>query len=101
MFDHLIFSLSVSVQDLFYAPAAEEEIEALLHRLHEIVGKVSTQQVLASSKTHGHVPQVLSYSGGGHGLGKRTLRMHGSVGEHKQKQQGQSLVRLRLGLCSS
>lgn len=30
MFDHLIYSLSLSVQDLFDAPAAEEEIEALL-----------------------------------------------------------------------
>lgn len=78
MFDHLIYSLSVSVQDLFDAPAAEEEIEALLNGLDETVGDVSTQEVLASSKTHGHVSQVLSQRGGGHGLGKRTLRMHGS-----------------------
>lgn len=80
MFDHLIYSLSLSlsVQDLFDAPAAEEEIEALLNRLDETVGKVSTHEVLATSQTHGHVPQVLSQRGGRHGMGKRTLGMHGS-----------------------
>lgn len=31
--DHLIQSISTSVQDLLDAPAAEEEIEALLNRL--------------------------------------------------------------------
>lgn len=80
MFDHLIYLLSVSIQDLFDAPAAEEEIEALLNGLDETVGEVSTQEVFASSQAHGHVPQVLSQGGGGHGLGKRTLRMHGSGG---------------------
>lgn len=70
--------LSGSVQDLFDAPAAQEEIEALLNRLDKAVGEISTQEVLAPSKTHSHVPKVLSQSGGGHGLGKRTLRMHGS-----------------------
>lgn len=78
MFDHLIYSLSPSVQDLLDAPAAEEEVQALLDRLYETIGKVSSQEVLASSQSHGHVPQVLSQGGGRHGLGKRTLRMHGS-----------------------
>lgn len=82
MFDHLIYSLSV--QDLFDAPAAEEEIEALLDRLDETIGKVSSQEVLASSQTHCHVPQVLPQRGGGHGLGKRTLGMHSS-GEERER----------------
>lgn len=82
---------SPSIQDLFDAPAAEEEIEALLNRLNETVGKVSSQEVLAPAETHGHVPQVLSQGGGGHGLGKRTLGMHCSGEERgviKQKQEG-------------
>lgn len=69
--------MSVSVQDLFDAPAAEEEIQALLDWLNEAVGKVATQEVLASSQTHSHVPKVLSQRGRGHGLGKRTLGVHG------------------------
>lgn len=81
MFDHLIYSLSV--KDLFDAPAAEEEVEALLKRLNKTVGKVSSKEVLASSQTHGHVPQVLSQRGGRHGLGKRTLGMHGSGEENE------------------
>lgn len=106
-----LLSLSLSVEDLFDAPAAEEEIEALLNRLDETVGKVSTQEVLASSQTHGYVPKVLSQRGGGHGLGERTLGMHGSREENKQKQQGgQSMRRnrrwgltnrIRLGPCKS
>lgn len=82
MSDHLIYSLSV--QDLLDAPAAQEEIEAFLNRLDETVGKVSSQEVLASSQAHGHVPQVLSQRGGGHGLGKRTLGMHGSAEESER-----------------
>lgn len=73
------FFFSLSVQDLFDAPAAEKEIEALLNRLDKTVGKVSSQEVLASSQAHGHVPQVLSQRGGRHGLGKRTLGVHGSA----------------------
>lgn len=71
--------LSDSVQDFFDAPAAEQEIQAFLHRLDEAVGKVATQEVLASSQTHSHVPEMLSQSRGGHGLWKRTLRMHDST----------------------
>lgn len=74
----ILFSLSLSVQDLFDAPAAEKEIEAFLNWLDESIGKVSSQEVLASSQAHGHVSQVLSQRGGGHGLGKRTLGVHGS-----------------------
>lgn len=79
MCDHLDV-LWGSVQDLFDAPAAQEEVEALLDRLDEAVGEVPTQEVLASSEAHGHVAQVLPQrgGGGGHGLGERTLRMHGS-----------------------
>lgn len=73
--------LSDSVQDFFDAPAAEQEIQALLHRLDEAVGKVATQQVLSSSQTHNHVPKMLSQGGGGHGLGKRTLRVHCCAGK--------------------
>lgn len=51
-----VWPLSGSVQDLFDAPAAQEEIEALLDRLDKTVGKISTQEVLAPSETHGHVP---------------------------------------------
>lgn len=69
-----------SVQDLLDTPAAEQEIQALLHRLDEAVGKVATQEALASSQTHRHVPKMLSQSGRGHGLGKRTLGVHGSAG---------------------
>lgn len=79
-----LLPLSLSVQDLFDAPAAEKEVEALLHRLDATVGKVSSHEVLASSQTHGHVPQVLSQRGGGHGLGKRTLGMHGSGEENER-----------------
>lgn len=93
----LTTTLSVSIQDLFDAPAAEEEVEALLNGLDETIGEVSTQEVFASSQTHGHVPQVLSQGGGGHGLGKRTLRMHGSggggVGDEQRRQRGQSMRR--------
>lgn len=73
--------LSDSVQDFFDAPAAEQEIEALFHRLDEAVGKVATQEILASTQTHSYVPEMLPQSGGGHGLGKRTLRVHGSSTE--------------------
>lgn len=69
--------LSASVQDFFDAPAAEQEIQALLHRLDEAVSKVAAQEVLASPQTHSHVPKMLSQSGGGHGLGKGALRVHG------------------------
>lgn len=55
----LVLSLSPSVKDLLYTPAAEEEIKTLLNRLDETVGKIPTQEVLAPSETHGHVPQVL------------------------------------------
>lgn len=88
MYDHLIYSISMSVQDLFDAPAAEEKIETLFHRLDKTVGKISSQEVLASSKTHCYVPQVLSQRGGRHGLGKRTLRMHGSSEEKEQSEGG-------------
>lgn len=91
-----LLSPSLSVQDLFDAPAAEEEIQALLNWLNETVGKVSSQEVLASSEAHGHVPQVLSQRGGGHGLGKRALGLHCSGegrGEIRQKQDGGQLMR--------
>lgn len=51
-----VWPLSGSVQDLLDAPAAQKEIEALLNRLDKTVGEISTQEVLASSETHGHVP---------------------------------------------
>lgn len=76
-------TFSPSVQDLLDAPATEKEIQALLNWLDETVGEVSSQEVLASSQTHGQFPQVLSQRGGGHGLGKRTLGMHG-CGEGKR-----------------
>lgn len=37
-----LLCLSLSVQDLFDAPAAEEEVKALLNWLDEAVGKVSS-----------------------------------------------------------
>lgn len=47
---------SGSVQNLLDAPAAQEEIQALFDRLDKTVGEISTQEVLAPSETHGHVP---------------------------------------------
>lgn len=85
--------LSGSVQDLFDAPAAQEEIQALLNRLDKTVGEISTQEVLAPSKTHSHVPKVLSQSRGGHGLGKRTLRMHGSEREQQAETMRRAVCR--------
>lgn len=88
--------LSASVKDLLNAPAAEEEIQALLHRLDETVGKVSTQEVLSSSQTHSHVPKMLSQGGGGHGLGERTLGMHCST---RRSDQIWPVVQLESALC--
>lgn len=75
------WTLFRSVQDLFDAPAAEDEVKALLDRLDETICKVSSQEVLASSQAHGHVSQVLSQRGGGQGLGKRTLGVHASAAD--------------------
>lgn len=85
----------MSVQDLFDAPAAEEEIEAFLDRLDKTVGNVSSQEVLASSNTHSHVPQLLSQRGGGHRLGKRSLGMHGSREERADKGEEKAVKWLR------
>lgn len=71
-------SLHPSVQDLLNAPAAEEEVEALFQGLDEAIGDVSSQEILASSQAQGHVAQVLA-QGGGHGLGKRSLGVHGAT----------------------
>lgn len=82
-----IYLPRVSVQDLFDAPAAQEEVEALFEGLDETVGDVSSQEVLASSESHGDVAQALP-QGGWHGLGERTLGVHGFLRERRRTRAG-------------
>lgn len=47
------------VQYLLDAPAAKQEVEALLQRLHKSVGCVPSEQALSAAETHGHFSQLL------------------------------------------
>lgn len=89
-----MLSFSLSVQDLFNAPATEQKIKALFERLEETIAKASSQGVFALSQTHGQVPQALPQRCRGHGLGKRTLGMHGSRRQlaHKRGKRKMSLT---------
>lgn len=92
----------LSVQNLFDAPAAQEEVQTLLHGADESMRHVSSQEVLASAQAHGHVTQALPQRGGqalpqrgGHGLRQRTLGMHASVkrATHRDEEDGEQAER--------
>lgn len=74
---HLGFSFLcfVSVQDLFNAPAAEQEVKTLFERLDDPVGNVPSQQVLPMAKTVCQVSQILP-QWGRHSLGQGPRRVH-------------------------
>lgn len=65
----------VSVQDLFYAPAAEQEVKTLFQRLDDPIGDVPSQQLLSRAKAICQVSQILA-QWGRHSLRQGALRMH-------------------------
>ncbi|KAI7806611.1 putative lens epithelial cell protein LEP503, partial [Triplophysa rosa] len=62
------------VQDLFDAPATEQEVQALFERLDNPIGYISSQQILAMAHPQGRISQVLAQRGW-HGMGLRALRV--------------------------
>jgi len=84
----------LSVQNLFDAPAAQAEVQTLLHGADESIRHVSSQEVLAAAQAHGHVTQALPQRGG-HGLRQRTLGMHASVkrATHRDEEDGEQAER--------
>lgn len=73
---HILDSLSfVSVQDLFNAPAAEQEVKTLFQRLDDPIGNVASQQVLTMAKSICQVSQILA-QWARHSLRQGALRMH-------------------------
>lgn len=55
---NFLFYLSFSVQDLFDAPAAEQEVEALFKRLDSSIRHISSQDAFATAHPHGCISQV-------------------------------------------
>lgn len=86
--DESRISSCASVQDLFDAPAAEQEVEALFKRLDDTVGNVASKQVLAPTEAEHSISQVLPQRGG-HGLGQGALRVHLEEAEERPEEVGE------------
>lgn len=71
----LSFFTFLLVQDLFNAPATEQEVQTLFERLGDPIGYISPKQILATAHPQGRISQVLAQRGW-HGMGLRSLGVH-------------------------